>query len=449
MDQVSRLSSFSRSLIQSFATIRRSFVSLNVRSYRTFFLGQLPSSIGDWMQLTAVNVLVLRLGGGGAGLGIVNAATLLPIMILSPHAGVIADRFSKRRILLLCNAFLVVNTAAIGSLLDAHRLTISWLYLLVLGSGMVNAFNSATRQAFIAEIVPKQQIANGASLYATALTLSRALGPGVAGLLISTAGLGAVFYANSFSYVVILAALVRLRTVPASMAPPIRMLSALRGSFRTAWDIRGYRVPLLLTGIITGFGITSPVLLPIFVTQSLRSSAVVYSILAAVVGLGTIIGSLLTAARNVPGESFALTGALVLALTLLVTSVSPTIPIAAISLFVSGIAGAASITSLFAILQVRAEPRYRGALMGIYSLTYTGAAALIMSFMGFVAQVVTPRITYGICGGAVLFGVLLILRTGFGASLSRQAVEQDEEESPVTLRWFVTKDFISRSTSGM
>jgi MFS family permease len=431
MDQASPLSSFSRGLIQPFARVKRSFASLNVPSYRTFFLGQLPSSIGDWMQLTAVNVLVLRLGGGGAGLGIVNAATLLPIMILSPQAGVLADRFSKRRILLLCNAFLVVNAAAIGSLLDTHRLTIAWLYLLVLGGGVVNAFNSATRQAFIAEIVPKQQIANGASLYATTLTLSRALGPAAAGLLISTSGLGAVFYANSFSYILILAALARLRAVPVSIAPPIRMLSALRGSFRTAWDIRGYRVPLLLTGIVAGFGITSPVLLPLFVTQSLRSSAVVYSILAAVAGLGTVAGSLFTAARNVSGERFAIIGALVLALTLLVISISPIIAITAIALFISGIAGAASVTSLFAILQVRAEPRSRGALMGIYTLTYTGATALIMSLMGLVAQASTPRIAYDICGAAVLLGVVLILRTGFSASLSRQAVEQDAEESPV------------------
>lgn len=432
MGQASPLPSFSRSLIQPLAKVKRSFVSLNVRSYRTFFLGQLPSSIGDWMQLTAVNILVLRLGGGGAGLGIVNAATLLPIMILSPQAGVLADRFSKRRILLICNAFLVVNTMAIGILLDMHRLTIAWLYLLVLGCGLLNSFNSATRQAFIAEIVPKEQIANGASLYATTLTLSRALGPAAAGILISTAGIGAVFYANSFSYVIILAALARIRTVPASIAPPIRMLSALRGGFHMAWDVKGYRVPLLLTAIIAGFGITSPVLLPIFVTQSLHSSAVVYSILAAVAGLGTVIGSLYTASRNVSGERYAIAAAFVLAFTLLVIGISSSIIIVAISLFITGIAASASVTSLFALLQVRAEPKSRGALMGIYSLTYTGAGALIMSFMGFIAQVSTPRIAYDICGAAVVPGALLILRMVISPSLSRPAAEQGADESPVT-----------------
>lgn len=399
-----------QNLTQSLTKVRGTFISLRVRAFRIFFLGQLASFIGDWMQLTAANILVLELHGGGIGLGIVNVANLLPRVVLSPYAGVLADRFAKRRILVLCNALLLVCSAVIGILLSNHSLTLTTLYLLMLVSGILDAFNLTTRQAFIAEIVPRQQIVNASALYATALTLSRVLGPIAAGLLVATSSVGTVFYANSLSYLVFLIALAGIKGIePTGARPAASALSQLRRSFRMAWGVAGYRSPLLLSGIIGGFGITSQVLLPIFVEQSLRSSAFVYAVLLGVVGAGTLVGSLLTAAQNVATDRLSLLAAFILAFSLLVICISPTIGLAVAPLFVSGVAAAACLTMVFARLQVLAEPQSRGLVMGMYTLISTGAGALVTPLMGFIAQISTPRIGYAVCGAAVLLGSALLL----------------------------------------
>lgn len=397
-------------LTQSLTKVRGTFVSLRVRAFRIFFLGQLTSFIGDWMQLTAANVLVLELRGGGIGLGIVNFAMLLPRVVLSPYAGILADRFPKRRILVLCNTLLLACSAVIGILLSSHSLTLTILYLLMLVSGILDAFNLTTRQAFIAEIVPRQQIINASALYATALTLSRVLGPIAAGLLVATSGVGTVFYANSLSYLVFLIALAGLRGLaPAGTRSAGSALSQLRRSFRMSWGVADYRTPLLLSGIIGGFGITSPVLLPIFVEQSLRSSAFGYAVLLGVVGAGTLAGSLLTAAQNAATDRLALLAALLLAFTQLVISISPTIGAAVVPLFASGVVAAVCLTMVFARLQILVEPQNRGMVLGMYTLISTGAGALVTPLMGFVAQIATARIGYAVCGAAVLLGSALLL----------------------------------------
>lgn len=413
-----------QNLAQSLTKVRGTFASLRVRSFRIFFLGQLASFIGDWMQLTAANVLVLELHGGGIGLGIVNVAMLLPRVVLSPYAGVLADRFSKRRILVICNILLLVCSAVIGILLSSHSLTLTALYLLMLVSGILDAFNLTTRQAFIAEIVPRQQIVNASALYATALTLSRVLGPIAAGLLLATSDVGTVFYANSLSYLVFLITLACLRGIEPTGTRPASALSKLRTSFRMTWGVAGYRSPLLLSGIIGGFGVTSQVLLPIFVEQSLRSSAFVYAVLLGVVGAGTLAGSLLTAAQNTATDRLSLLAAFVLAFALLVICISPTIGIAVVPLFVSGVAAAACLTMVFARLQILAEPQNRGMVMGMYTLISTGAGALVTPLMGFVAQISTARIGYAVCGAAVLLGsaLLLLARPQAGAVPIRSSI---------------------------
>jgi len=175
------------------------------------------------------------------------------------------------------------------------------------------------------------------------------------------------------------------------------------------WDVAGYRSPLLMSGIIGGFGITSQVLLPIFAEQSLRSSAFVYAVLLGVVGAGTLVGSLLTAAQNVATDRLSLLAAFILAFSLLVISISPTIGIAVAPLFISGVAAAACLTIVFARLQILAEPQNRGMVMGMYTLISTGAGALVTPLMGFIAQVSTARIGYAVCGAAILLGTALLL----------------------------------------
>lgn len=392
------------------SSVRDTFVSLRVRAYRTFFLGQLASSIGDWMQLTGANVLVLELRGGGIGLGIVNVANLLPRVLLSPYAGIIADRHEKRRILLLCNALLLACSAVVAVLLSGHRVTLAVLYLLMLASGVLDAFNLTTRQAFIATIVPRQQIINASSLYATALTLSRVLGPMAAGLLTANWGISAVFYANSFSYLALLIAVARIRGAePAATPRAGSALSQLRRSFRTSWAAADYRTPLLLSGLVGGFGITSPVLLPLLVEQSLRSTALAYAVLLGVVGAGTLAGSLLSAARDRATDRLALLAAIMLSCTLFIISITPAVDVVAVPLFFSGVAAALSLTMAFARLQQLVEPQNRGAVMGMYSLMSTGAGALVTPLMGVIAQVSTPRIGYAACGTAVLLGSALLL----------------------------------------
>ena len=190
----------------------RMFAALAVPNFRLYLAGQAVSLTGTWMQVVAQSWLVLQLTGSGALLGLVAAAQFLPVLLLGPYGGLVADRAGKRRLLLGTQSALGVLALVLGLLTVTHVVQLWMVFVLALALGTVNSVDQPTRQTFVPEMVGRERLQNAVSLNSVMTNVARAIGPAVAGVLIATVGVGACFLANAASFAAVLAALARIRT---------------------------------------------------------------------------------------------------------------------------------------------------------------------------------------------------------------------------------------------
>ncbi|MDQ3604675.1 MAG: MFS transporter, partial [Gemmatimonadota bacterium] len=229
------------------------FAALGHRNFRLFWFGQLLSLTGNWMQSTAQGWLVLDLTNSEFLLGVVTAAGSLPVLLFTLYAGVVADRRDKRRIILTAQGCALVLALALAVLTHTGLINLGWIVILVLLLGVAHAFEVPTRQSFFVDLVGKQDLTNAIALNSAAFNLTRIIGPAVAGILIGTVGIAAVFYLNAFSYAGVIIGLLLIR-LPRFQPPP-RTASTwanLREGF--AW-IRGNRLPRALVWLIAAASI--------------------------------------------------------------------------------------------------------------------------------------------------------------------------------------------------
>ncbi|MGZ8755296.1 MAG: MFS transporter, partial [Acidimicrobiia bacterium] len=198
----------------------RAFSPLAVRNFRFYFIGQTLSVSGTWMQRVAQSWLVLELTGSGTAIGLVTAVQFLPMLLLAPFGGVIADRFDKRRLLLLTQAVAAVLAAALGLLVVFDVVRLWMVFVLAAALGLVSSVDNPTRQTFVLEMVGRDNLTSAVSLNAVLVNLARVLGPAVAGALIVTVGLGPCFLINAGTYLAIIVALVLMRVAELQAVPP-------------------------------------------------------------------------------------------------------------------------------------------------------------------------------------------------------------------------------------
>src|SRR5215216_6217632 len=204
------------------STITRTFSSLTIRNYRLWVVGQGISLSGTWMQTVAQGLLVLHLTGSGTALGLVTALQTIPVLLFGPWGGVVADRFPKRRILYVTQAVSSVLALLLGTLVATGAIRIEMVYLVAPCLGAVSAVDNPTRQAFVVEMVGKDEIVNAVSLNSTEINLARVIGPAMAGVLIASVGLAACFLINGLSFLAVLAVLMAMREEelrPTPLAP--------------------------------------------------------------------------------------------------------------------------------------------------------------------------------------------------------------------------------------
>ncbi len=250
------------------------FAALAVPNFRLYFAGQAVSLVGTWMQVVAQSWLVLQLTGSGALLCLVAGAQFLPVLLLGPYGGLVADRSDKRRLLLGTQTALGLLALLLGLLTVTHVVQLWMVFVLAAALGTVNSVDQPARQTFVPEMVGRDRVQKAVSLNSVLTNASRAVGPAVAGVLIATTGVGVCFLANAASFAAVLVALARIRTQELHPAPPAsRERGQLRQGLRYVRGTPGLLVPLLMMALVGTFAYEFQVALPLLARISLHGNA--------------------------------------------------------------------------------------------------------------------------------------------------------------------------------
>ena len=359
------------------AAATSTFRSLRVRNFRLFWFGQMVSISGTWMQSVAQNWLVLSLTGSGVALGVTVALQFLPMLLFGMWGGLIADRFDKRRILVVTQVVPMVLALVMFVLVATGAVALWMVYALALLLGFVFMVDMPTRQSFVVELVGPDELPNAVGLNSAMFNAGRVVGPALAGVLIATVGTASTFLVNAASYVAVLAALGAMRSVELfPQARAERAPGAIRAGLRYVWATPLLRSTLLLLAVVGTFGLNFPVVLPLLARYTFDGGAPLYGGLTAAMSLGSLLGALVSARRVGPTRTMLVgAGAAFGALTLL-SSVAPSPVTVGAVLVTVGVAVMLFLATANTTLQLACDPAMRGRVMALYGLVFLGSTPL-------------------------------------------------------------------------
>ena len=390
------------------------FRSLRVRNYRIYFIAQIISVSGTWMQSVAQGWLVLRIapaGRAGVDLGLVVALQFLPMLLFGTYGGLIADRVDKRRLLYVTQGTAGLLALVLG-LLTATGSVVLWeVYLLALGLGFVNMFDNPARQTFVIEMVGKEDLPNAVSLNSVLMNGARVVGPAIGGVLIATVGLATCFLVNAASYVAVIVGLSLMNGRALHRTGTVeRAKGQLRAGLRYVWRTPGIRDPLILVAVVGTLAYNFQVLLALFAKYTFGAGAGGYSALTACMGAGAVVGGLIVASRNRP-NIHRLTGiGMIFGCLICALAVSPTLLVALVVVVPMGAFSIAFIATANATLQLRADPSMRGRVMALYAIAFLGTTPIGAPLVGWIATQTNPRVAFLVGGVStvVAAGVTLL-----------------------------------------
>jgi MFS family permease len=374
------------------AAVRRSFDSLSVPNYRRYFAGQIVSLSGNWMQMVAEVWLVLTLTGSGVAVGMTTALQFLPILLFGAWGGVLADRFSKRRLLMATQVLMALPALALLAIAVAGIVEAWMVMALVFLRGTVNAVDNPTRQSFAIEMVGAERLVNAVSLNSVLVHSARLVGPSLAGVLIATVGVEPCFALNALSFAAMIVALWRMEPAELEAAPRTgREPGAVRAGLRYVLRTRELAVPLGLMALVGTLGLNFQVILPLLARTSFDGGPSAYATLVSAMGVGSVIGALATGAHGRTDARLIAGAALAFGALALLAAAMPSL---ALEIPVLALLGASAVTFAAAInssLQLAVEPRMRGRVMSLYTVVFLGTTPIGGPLVGWLSQTYDPR----------------------------------------------------------
>jgi MFS family permease len=392
------------------AAWNQTFHSLRIRNYRLYFVAQLISVSGTWMQTVAQAWLVLHLTGSGVDLGIVVGLQFLPMLLFGPFGGLVADRVNKRRLLYLTQTAGGILALVLGILVVSHLVQLWQVYLLATLLGMVNVFDNPTRQTFVMEMVGRDELPNAVSLNTVVMNTSRVVGPAIGGVVITVFGLGICFFVNAASYIAVIVGLSMMRSK--ELHPTQRVVRAkgqIRQGFRYVWRTPSLRNTLLAVAVIGIFAYNFTVTLALLAKVTFHGGVGTYSLLTSCMGIGAVVGGLFAAHRARPTPRLLQVLALVFGGLLAAVALAPTLISAAALIVLMGAASIGFIATANASLQLASEPAMRGRVMALYAMAFLGTTPIGAPLVGAIAQWTSPRIALliGAVATVVAAGLLM------------------------------------------
>lgn len=363
--------------------------ALRHRNYRLFFFGQIVSLIGTWMQSVAQSWLVYRLTGSPLLLGMIGFSNNFPVFFIAPFGGLLADRISRRSILLGTQTAAMILASTLAVLTLSGRIEVWHLFVIASCLGIVNGFDIPARQAFAVEMVGREDLVNAIALNSTAFNLARVAGPAVAGILVAAVGEGWCFFLNAVSYIAALAALLQMALVrvpfAASASSPLQTLFE---GFRFAGTTGPVRALLLLLIVVSFTGMPYTILMPIFAEEILGRGARGLGMLMGATGAGALLGSVVLATRkSVMGLGrWVARAALAFGLVLIAFAWSRSFVLSLALLIPAGFAMVVAMASSNTLIQSMVPNEIRGRVMAVYSMVFMGSAPLGALLAGTLAE---------------------------------------------------------------
>jgi MFS family permease len=389
--------------------------ALRHRNYQLFFGGQLISLTGTWMQSVAQSWLVYRLTGSAVLLGFVGFSGQIPVFLLAPIGGTVADRFNRHRIIVTTQTVAMLLASALATLTLTNHIKVWHLFALAASFGVVNAFDIPARQAFVVDMVGRDDLVNAIALNSSMFNGARIVGPAIAGLLVATIGEGWCFFANAASYTAVITGLLLMKITAQRRVPlPGTALASIIEGFKFVGRTGPVRALLLLLGLVSLMGMPYAVLMPIFADQILHGGPRGLGLLMGASGIGALAGALSLAARKgIHGlgrwVAFSSAG---FGISVILFSLSRSFWLSAALLIPVGFSIMVQMASSNTLVQSMVPDNLRGRVMAVYSMMFMGmapiGALLAGTLAGRLGAPLTVRIGGAICiAGAIVFGLRL------------------------------------------
>ncbi len=384
--------------------------SFRHRNYRILFPANAVSNIGTWAQRVAQDWLVLELtNNSGTYLGLVSAVQFLPILLFSLHGGKFADRFNKRKALILTNVLGGASSLVLGVLVVTESVLLWQVFVLAGVLGLSNAIDGPVRQSFTSEIVGPDDLANAVSLNSANFNAGRLIGPAVSGGLIAAFGTGPSFLINALSYLFVIAALIKLNEKTFFRQDQEKSDGNIREGIKYVKSRPDIYVVLLIVLFVSTFGLNFQIFNALMATKEFGLGPASFGLMGTFVAIGSLTGAIGSARlERFRSTKFVIKGGIVFSTSIIILSVLPTFTVYMIWLPICGLSALTTLVSANSLVQTSSDTAIRGRVMGLYLLVFMGGTPFGAPLIGVTTELIGIRPTITICGTISLVASILV-----------------------------------------
>ncbi len=373
--------------------------SFKHRNFKILFSANFLSNIGTWAQGVAQAWLILELTDSGTYLGIVTSLQFAPILFFSISGGKIADKFNKRKVLMLTNLTAGISALSVATLVLTENIKIWHVMFFAFMLGMGNAIDAPVRQSFNVEVVGKQDLPNAVGLNSTNFNIGRLIGPGLSGLLIAAYGTGVSFLLNGISYLVVIIALINIRENELFIEEKKSSSTKIREAMAYVAARPDILAVMITVFFATSFGLNFNIFNTMMATQVFDKGAAEYGALGSILAVGSLSGAIISARlEKKRGPRFVMIGSMIFSAVLIISAFAPNYLIYSILLPIIGCVALLTFIGANTMVQLRTDSQIRGRVMGIYLTVFLGGTPIVSPFIGIMTQEVGTRPTVAICG---------------------------------------------------
>lgn len=383
--------------------------AFNHRNYRIVYRANALSNIGSWVQRIAQDWLVLELTHSGTYLGIISALQFTPFLLVSLQGGAMADRFNKRKVLVFTNLAGGTTALALGLLIVTDQVQLWHIMVMASLVGLTDAIDKPVRQSFVAELVGTKDMPNAIGLNSANFNLGRLIGPAVSGSLIAAFGTGPAFVINSFAYIFVIAAMLRINDEHLFKVPKTTGPTSIKEGLRYVRARPDIFVTMSVCFFMATFGLNFQIFSALMTTKTFNRGAAAFGLLGTILAIGSLSAALFSPRlEKYRSTRFVIIGAIVFSIFVFISAFMPTYTTYAICL---PFAGAAALTTMIAansVTQLNSDHAIRGRVMGIYQLVFLGGAPITSPLIGLSSEIFGVRTTIASCALLTLIPIIFI-----------------------------------------